>query len=228
MSGDDSSGSKITRVSGLDFGDPLYLHPSDTSTTALVSLNLKGTENYSVWSRSMILALQTKNKVGFVDGTCVKNTSDLVLMSQWDRCNSVMLSWILNSISEDLFVGQVFSTSAKFVWDELQETYDKIDGSITYNLHHKLNTITQSGSTVSDYYHKLNSLWKQFDALVKLPTCVCDANKEFKSHNDLIKLMQFLMGLDDSYSTIRSHILTSDPLPSVKSAFATIFKGRIS
>ncbi|XP_071713236.1 uncharacterized protein [Rutidosis leptorrhynchoides] len=220
MASDGDSGlSKTTQVSSLDFGDPLYLHASKTSTTALISLKLKGTENYSVWSRSMILALQTKNKVGFIDGTYIKHDSDSVLMKQWDRCNSVVLSWILNSISDDLFSGQVFSSSALL---ELKETYDKIDGSITFNLHKKLNSLSQNGSSISDYYHKLNALWKQFDALVKLPACTCHASKDFKSHSDLIKLMQFLMGLDDSYSAIRSNILLSEPLPSVKSAFATI------
>ncbi|XP_071741034.1 uncharacterized protein [Rutidosis leptorrhynchoides] len=181
---------KITQVSDLDFGDPLYLHASDTSTTALVSLKLKGTENYNVWSRAMTLALHTKNMYGFVDGSCKKSKTDIVLMLQWDRCNSVVLSWILNSISDELYCGQVFAQSAQTVWEELKETYDKIDGS--------------------------------FDALVKLPTCVCEANKEFKTHNDLIKLMQFLMGLDESYSSMRSNILLIDPLPSVKTAFAIV------
>ena len=143
-------------------------------------------------------------------------------MLQWDRCNSVVLSWILNSISEDLFSGQVFSNSAHDVWEELKETYDKVDGSVTFNLHQKINSLTQNGSSISDYYHKLNSFWKQFDALVKLPTCTCHASKEFKEHNDLIKLMQFLMGLDNSYESIRSNILSRDPLPSIKSAFAII------
>ncbi|XP_071715209.1 uncharacterized protein [Rutidosis leptorrhynchoides] len=137
-------------------------------------------------------------------------------------CNSLVLSWILNSISDELYCGQVFAQSAQTVWEELKETYDKIDGSVTFNLHQKLNSLTQGNSTVSDYYHKLNALWKKFDAFVKLPTCVCEANREFKTHNDLIKLMQFLMGLDESYSSVRSNILLIDPLPSVKTAFAIV------
>ncbi|XP_071712675.1 uncharacterized protein [Rutidosis leptorrhynchoides] len=209
---------------GLNSGLGLcvYIRLSDTSTTALVSLKLKGTENYNVWSRAMTLALQTKNKFGFVDGSCIKSQTDNVLMLQWDRFNSVVLSWILNSISEELFSGQVFAKSAQTVWEELKETYDKIDGSVTFNLHPKLNSLTQGNSTVSDYYHKLYALWKQFDALVKLLTCVCDANKEFKTHNDLIKLMQFLMGLDESYASVWSNILLIDPIPSVKTAFAIV------
>ncbi|GKE43150.1 hypothetical protein Tco_1470434 [Tanacetum coccineum] len=34
--------------------------------------------------------------------------------------------------------------------------------------------------------------------------------------------MQFLMGSDDSYFAIRSNILTREPLPSVKAAFAVV------
>ncbi|GJW46010.1 RNA-directed DNA polymerase, eukaryota [Tanacetum coccineum] len=60
---------------------------------------------------------------------------------------------------------------AKHVWDELKETYDKVDGSVfLFNLHHKINSLRQNGISIADYYHKLNALWKQFDALVQLPS----------------------------------------------------------
>ncbi|XP_071738729.1 uncharacterized protein [Rutidosis leptorrhynchoides] len=160
----------VTLVTKLDFGDPLYLHASDTTGIALVSLKLKGTENYSVWSRAMLLALNTKNK------------------------------------------------------KEIKETYDKIDGSITFNLYKQINSLTQRGSSVSEYYHKLNTLWKQFDALIKLLECVCDANVDFVKHNSVIKLMQFLMGLDEVYQPIRSNLLMTNPLPNVKTTFTVISK----
>nr|GEW77429.1 ribonuclease H-like domain-containing protein [Tanacetum cinerariifolium] len=49
-----------------------------------------------------------------------------------DKVNAVVLGWILNSISEELFLGQIFSKRAKHVWDELKETYDKVDVNETY------------------------------------------------------------------------------------------------
>ncbi|GJS99236.1 hypothetical protein Tco_0820406 [Tanacetum coccineum] len=63
---------------------------------------------------------------------------------------------------------------------------------------------------------------KKFDALVQLPRCTCHAAEDFKKHNSLMKLMQFLMGLDDSYMQIRSNILSRDPLPNVRGAYAVI------
>lgn len=37
-----------------------------------------------------------------------------------------------------------------------------------------------------------------------------------------MKIMHFLSGLDDTFSQVNSHILLTKPLPSVKTAFATI------
>ncbi|GKB80976.1 hypothetical protein Tco_0947871 [Tanacetum coccineum] len=91
-----------------------------------------------------------------------------------------------------------------------------------FGLHHKIHTLKQNGSSVADYYHKLNALWKQFDVMIELPKCVCNALENFKKHNQLIKLMQFLMSLDDSYMQIRSSVLSKEVLPDVRSAYATI------
>ncbi|XP_071700223.1 uncharacterized protein [Rutidosis leptorrhynchoides] len=191
MSDDSSvSSGSITKIIKLEYNDPLYLHPSDTSGASLITQKLKGTENYNVWSCAMKLALQIKNKLGFIDGTCVRYEyeDDEVLLGQWDRCNSVVLTWILMSLSEDFYNGQIFSKTAESVWDELKETYDKIDASVTFNLYQKINSCSQSGQSLSDYYHKLNAMWRQFDDMVKIDDIV-SANKSFQEHCQFLKLM---------------------------------------
>ncbi|KAJ0717604.1 putative transcription factor interactor and regulator CCHC(Zn) family [Helianthus annuus] len=211
-----------TLVSKLDASDPLYLHPSDSSNLTIVSIKLKGVENYTVWSNAMQLALQVKNKWGFIDKTCVKSETNVVLSRQWDRCNSIVLTWILNSISEELYMGQVFSKLACDVWTNLKETYNKIDGSVVFDLYQKINSFTQSGLTVSEYYHKLNVMWRQLDQILQLPSCSCEAAKDFNNFNHMIKLMQFLMGLDDVYQSVRTNLLIKETLPTVKEAFVVV------
>ncbi|KAJ0493280.1 putative RNA-directed DNA polymerase [Helianthus annuus] len=214
--------SSVTLVSKLDASDPLYLHASDSSGLTVVNIKLKGTENYVVWSNAMKLALMAKNKLGFIDGSCKRSTTDEVLASQWDRCNSIVLTWILNSVSDELYVGQVYSKLASEVWDDLKETYDKVDGSVVFGLFQKINSVSQNGTSVSEYYHRINTMWKQFDAMLQLPSCTCQASTKFNEFNQLIKLMQFLMGLDDIYQPVRTNLLTRDPLPTVKTAFSII------
>ncbi|XP_035842144.1 uncharacterized protein LOC118488849 [Helianthus annuus] len=220
----DGEGTSVTLISKLDIGNPLYLHPSDSSALTIVSIKLKGTENYSVWSSAMKLALEAKYKFGFINGKCEKPNDDDVLAAQWDRCNSVVLTWLLNSVFEELFLGQVFSKLASEVWTDLKETYDMVDGSVVYDLYKRINCISQSGSSVAEYYNKLTTMWKQFDAMVHLPSCSCQAAKDYNDFSTLIKLMQFLMGLDDVYQHVRTNLLTREPFPSVKAAYALISK----
>ncbi|GJS50342.1 ribonuclease H-like domain-containing protein [Tanacetum coccineum] len=87
---------------------------------------------------------------------------------------------------------------------------------------YQISTLKQNGSSIVDYYHKLNALWKQYDAMIELPKCVFNASESFKKHNQLLKLMQFLIGLFDSYMKTRSSILSREVLPDVRSAYATI------
>ncbi|GJX39143.1 ribonuclease H-like domain-containing protein [Tanacetum coccineum] len=214
----------------LDAGNPLHVHNSNNSSSILVPFKLLGTQNYRMWNNAMKLALQARNKYGFVDGICLRDSyadSD-VLYAQWDRCNAMVLTWIMNVVSSDVYIGLVYSKNAADVWKELNETYDKVDGSVVYNLLQKIRSVKQGGSTVADYYHRLNSLWREFDAITKLPKCVCPvkcscaASTELALHQQLIKLMQFLMGLDDCYQLVRTALLTRDPLPGVKDAYATV------
>ncbi|GJR90330.1 ribonuclease H-like domain-containing protein [Tanacetum coccineum] len=139
-----------------------------------------------------------------------------------DGCGFVVdysVSLLDNMNQEEI---SIFSKRAKHVWEELKETYDKVDGSIMFGLHHQIITLKQNDSSIADYHYKLNALWKQYDDMIELPKCVCNAFESFKKHNQLLKLMQFLMGLDDSYMQIRSFILSREVLPDVRSAYATI------
>ncbi|GKC20308.1 ribonuclease H-like domain-containing protein [Tanacetum coccineum] len=151
----------VTRISKLDISDLLHLHPNDTTALTVVSIKLKGTKNYQVWSCAMLLALEGKNKIGFIDGSCKRSNTDEVLGKQWDMVNAIILGWILNSIYEE------------------------------------------NGSYIDDYYHKLNALWKEYDAMIELPKCVCHGSEET------------LPNVRSDYATIsseESHIVVVDSI----------------
>ncbi|GJY97651.1 ribonuclease H-like domain-containing protein [Tanacetum coccineum] len=73
--GDNYVDDSITMISKLDISDPLHLHPNDSTALTAVSIKLKGTENHQVWSCAMHLALEGKNKTGFIDGTCKRSNT---------------------------------------------------------------------------------------------------------------------------------------------------------
>lgn len=58
----------------IDHNHPLFLAAIDTPGVVLHDIKLTGQENYGLWSRSMRMALLRKNKLGFIEGTCLKSS----------------------------------------------------------------------------------------------------------------------------------------------------------
>ena len=153
---------------------PLYLHPSDTPGSVLTSIQLTGTENYSLWSKSLMINLRAKSKLGFVLGSCRKSDYKPELGEQWEKCNAFVLACIMNTVSKELLSRIVNASDAATVWEDLNERFNKVDGSKSYQLHQEICTLHQGNLTISAYFTKLRLLCDEFDALVPPPTCDCD------------------------------------------------------
>ncbi|XP_075084762.1 uncharacterized protein LOC142168013 [Nicotiana tabacum] len=113
----------------IDHHHPLYLQPCDTPGSSLISIQLTGTENYALWSRSMKIGLIGKSKLGFVDGRCTKDKFDRFLHELREKCNAIVLSWIMNAVRKELLSEIVYKSSTHKVWIDLKDKYDKVDGS---------------------------------------------------------------------------------------------------
>ena len=61
----------------------------------------------------MFIAIMVKNKVGFFNGTISRPSGDdPILLNAWIRNNSIVISWLLNSVSKYIFASVIFSDSA--------------------------------------------------------------------------------------------------------------------
>ncbi|KAL7606770.1 hypothetical protein Lser_V15G19081 [Lactuca serriola] len=204
--------------------DPLYVHPSDNVDTTIVTTKLSGNENFTLWRSSMSRSLRARNKLGFVDGTLKKNDVDEIKNSKWDRTNVVVCSWLLSSIYGSIYHSHAYWNVAKDIWKNIFETYNKSKGSVVFNIHQQINSFKQSGISLSYYFNKLDSLLKEFDGLTSLNECTCEDSIKLKYYSNIMKIMQFLSGLVDSYNQVKNHILLMEPLPNVKTTFSMLSK----
>jgi hypothetical protein len=95
----------------VEFSSPFYLHHGDSPGTLLISQPLIGI-NYHTWKRSMTMALSAKNKLCFIDGSLMKPSVDAPEFAAWNRCNNMVLSWILNSVSQEIASSIIYIESA--------------------------------------------------------------------------------------------------------------------
>ncbi|XP_049394598.1 uncharacterized protein LOC125858857 [Solanum stenotomum] len=203
---------------------PLFLGQSDTPGSVLIPVKLTGSENYGLWSRSMRIALLGKRKLGFVLGTCTKASVGAQLHDQWETCNAIVLSWLMNTVSADLLNGIVYASDAYLVWEDLKESFDKVNRVRIWQLHRENTTLMQGTNSVSTYFSKLKELWSEYDVLVPSPSCGCEKSKDYIEHLSQQRLLHFLSGLNESYDQARRQILMKSITPSLGQAYAMIIQ----
>ncbi|GAA0176222.1 hypothetical protein LIER_44011 [Lithospermum erythrorhizon] len=135
----------------------------------------------------MTIALETRDKYGFVNGEILEPATDDVNYKQWRKVNSTLISWILNAISADLSKGFIYPKTAKQLWDKIVERFGKSNGPKVFELKRSIYSAKQGSYSVNVYYNKLKDLWDELDCL-----------KPKNVDDDEDKMMQFLMGLNMS------------------------------
>ncbi|KAK9733683.1 hypothetical protein RND81_04G084100 [Saponaria officinalis] len=96
------------------YDDPLYLSTVDQPHLQHTSYLLDGT-NFLDWN--VLTALTVKNKDGFLTGTCsVSSSSSEKKQNQWNRCDLMILRWLLNSISKPIRDNVLYACSSRELW----------------------------------------------------------------------------------------------------------------
>ncbi|XP_030963078.1 probable serine/threonine-protein kinase roco5 isoform X2 [Quercus lobata] len=214
-----------------DPSNPLYLHHEESPGAMLVYQPLVG-ENYPTWARSMRMALIAKNKLGFIDGTLTLSSPMVKTPSTiqaWIRCNKMVASWILNSVSQEIATSIIYRDTALEIWNNLKERLSQGNGPRIFQLRKDIVGSIQGQSSITSYFTQLKVLWDQLQHVRPFPvcscgSCTCNLGQKVSDlqHQDLV--VRFLMGLNDSYSQVRAQILLMDPLPSINEVYSLLIQ----
>ncbi|CAA0830950.1 Unknown protein, partial [Striga hermonthica] len=98
------------------------------------------------------------------------------------------------------------------------------NGPLRYQLRKEISNFAQGNLSVTSYYTKLKCLWDEYVCIVALPECNCGAEKAYSDHDSETKLMQFLMGLNDVFESVKNQILLMEPFPTINRAYSMILK----
>jgi hypothetical protein len=221
--------SNATALSSIDNPrNPYYLNNGDNPGISLVTEKLIG-ENFHTWQRSMTRALSAKNKLGFVNGSISQPIDPLdPLFDIWTRCNDLVLSWLTNCMSKEIYASVIYAVTAKEIWDELRDRYSDSDGPRVFHLKQAICSLKQDQLPVSTYYTRLKALWDEFSNYRPIPNCTCGANctcglyKILTDYQHKDYVLSFLMGLNESFLQVRGQILLMQPLPPMNKVFFMI------
>ncbi|XP_070035124.1 uncharacterized protein [Nicotiana tomentosiformis] len=180
------------------------------------------------WRRGILRALSMKNKVRFITEKCKKPNAGEATYDQWARCDDMMTSWIMNSLSKNLADSLQYVNDAKELWKELEERYDQTNGEKLYQLQKEMNDLNQITLDITRYYTKIKKLWEELNTLNAHAQCdcqcTCGAKANMHKAEQDRRLIQFLIGLNKVYIVIRGSILMMNPLPSIAHAFSILIQ----
>nr|XP_009601027.2 uncharacterized protein LOC104096369 [Nicotiana tomentosiformis]XP_009601028.1 uncharacterized protein LOC104096371 [Nicotiana tomentosiformis] len=211
----------------FDPNHPYFLHSSDAPGMSLVNAAFDG-RGFQGWRRSVLIALSTKNKLGFIDGTRAPPVITSKDYQPWTRCNDMVTSWLLNSLSKDIGDSVIYSRSARELWISLEHRFEKSNEAKLYHLRKELSSLVQGTNDIASYFTKLKRLWDELDSLICdvkcVCTCVCSGKQKLEKSLEDERLIQFLMGLNDVYGQARGNILMLNPLPSIDHAYSLVLQ----
>ncbi|KAL0403960.1 UNVERIFIED_CONTAM: hypothetical protein Sradi_2036800 [Sesamum radiatum] len=208
--------------------ETLLLHGSDHPGMILVS-TLLNKNNYLTWSYAVKRALRAKMKIDFIEGTTVKPDVTDPFFEQWIRVDSMVTTWILNCISKEIVGSFMYSKFARTLWLDLEERYGECNGPLLYQLQREISSLAQGNTSVVEYFSCLRMVWDELDVLLPTPQCTCGrctcgVSKAIADQATFTRLIQFLMGLSETFDHMRDQLLVMDPVPSVNKAYSMILR----
>ncbi|XP_073120152.1 uncharacterized protein [Henckelia pumila] len=128
---------------------PYHLSANDSPENIITQVQLRG-ENYNEWARAMRTALRAK-KIWLHCGSIKHTSDDSTEQEDWWTVNSMLVSWILNTIEPVLRSTITYQEIAKELWDDIKERLSVGNGPRIQQLKYELIECKQQGLTIMNY-----------------------------------------------------------------------------
>jgi len=144
---------------------------------------------YKGWKRSVLIAMSAKNKLRFITGTQSIPADGSTDLQAWNRCNEMVTSCILNSLSKEIADIVIYSKTVRELWISLEHIFGQSNGAKLYHLQKELSRLIQGVSNIAGYFIKLKRLWMNWILLILMSSATVYAYvKGNKSYRNLWKM----------------------------------------
>lgn len=167
--------------------------------------------------------IRGRGKIGYITGDKEEPDIDDPSHGTWDAENSMVMTWLVNSMEEEISSNYMCYHTAKELWDNVNQMYSDLGNqSQVYELTLKLGEARQGENNVTKYFNSLKSFWQDLDLFNHYEwKSVEDFNHYRKTVEDH-RIFKFLAGLNVEFDEVRGRILGRQPLPSISEVFSEV------
>lgn len=136
----------------------------------------------------------------------------------------MVISWILNFVSQEIADSLMYMATARHIWTDLCDRFQQSNAPRVFQIKKLLSVLQQGSMDIFAYYTKLRTLWDELMDFLPVSACSCGAMKEWTCYYNQECVMQFLMGLNESYSQVRAQVLIIDLLEVISKVFSLVMQ----
>lgn len=112
---------------------------------------------------------------------------------------------------------------------QTSHSISQLDSVRIYQLQQQLGTIVQGTQSVSEYFTQFNRIWEELNKYrpgqcCSCGLCTCKALTTMGETQQADYVFKFLVGLNDTYESIRGQIILMSPIPSLDKTFSLILQ----
>lgn len=188
----------------------------------ITSIKLNG-DNFVRWSQSVQMYIRGRGKTGYLTGTIPEPAPEDPHYAKWDSENSMVMTWLVNSMEEDISSNYLCYPTARELWENINQMYSDLGNqSQVYEITLKLEEVKQGGDSVTKYFNTLKRLWQELDMFTTIQwQCTADGSLYKKKLEDG-RIFKFLIGLNVEFDEVRGRIISRQPLPSLGEVFSEV------
>lgn len=158
-----------------------------------------------------------KKKFGFLVGSIARPAEGSSDLEDWWTIQALLVSWIRRTIDPVLHSNISHQDVAKDLWDHLKKRFSVTNGPRIQQIKAELACCKQRGLAIEAYYGKLNRIWDSMAnyrtlRVCKCGKCECNLNVLQEQDREQDKVHEFLFGLDDTFRTVRSSLVSRIPI----------------
>ncbi|KAL9672043.1 hypothetical protein QQ045_028291 [Rhodiola kirilowii] len=209
-------------VDSVEDDDVYHVNKNEDTGNPIVSKNLTCRDNFVSWKKSLEIALSTRLKLGFIQGKHPK-PNDRKTHAKWQRCNDVIMTWLISSISKDTVGKILHAKDVMTAWNMLRTRFAGTILARKPGLLKEVNNLVQGDMDVATYHGKLTKYWQELESIRKASTCpssgncVCCAEAGHERTED--RVVQSLIELNECYSPLRSNVFSKFKVPDMDIVF---------
>ncbi|XP_073132876.1 uncharacterized protein [Henckelia pumila] len=172
---------------------------TDSHSVQITNIRLNG-DNFLRWSQSVRMYIRGRGKIGYLTGDKKMPASEDPSYAIWDAENSMVMTWLVNSMDEDISSNYMCYSTAQELWENIRQGED----------------------SVTKYFNSLKRIWQDLDLFNDYEWKSTEDAKYYKTIVEAHRIYKFLAGLNEEFDEVRGRIIGRSPLPLIGEVFAEV------